>query len=257
MPFRPLVELDPERLETACKNLCRVFGVPSLHAHQRDTGENVLKGISTILDIPTGGGKTLAYWLPLFYYWAPGNTENDCQKIAAGLVEKAIPAVALTSESKDPEQILKASDIGANKYRIVLVSPEMAVTSKFHEVVLSSKAFSDNIISQVIDEGHCISEWGNDDFRPEFSKLDILLGRLPSGLPVVVGSATMPRDVILDIQLKLRRSGFARVSVSNEKKNIALSVRIMQHPQDSFADLMTLFPRDSTGEMVTLEATVK
>ncbi|KAJ7466660.1 P-loop containing nucleoside triphosphate hydrolase protein [Mycena galericulata] len=229
MPFRPLVELDPERLEIACKNLCRVFGVPSLHAHQRDTGENVLKGISTILDIPTGGGKTLAYWLPLFYYWAPGNTENDCQKIAAGLVEKAIPAVALTSESKDPEQILKASDIGANKYRIVLVSPEMAVTSKFHEVVLSSKAFSDNIISQVIDEGHCITEWGNDDFRPEFSKLDILLGRLPSGLPVVVGSATMPRDVILDIQSKLRRSGFAR------------------HPQDSFADLMTLFPRDSTG----------
>lgn len=129
----------------------------------------------------------------------------------------------------------------------MLVSPEMAITSKFHEIVLSSKAFSDNIISQVIDEGHCITEWGNDDFRPEFSKLYMLLARLPSGLPVVVGSATMPRDVILDIQSKLRRFDFARVSVSNEKRNIALSVRIMQHPQDTFADLMTLFPRNSTG----------
>ncbi|KAJ7762287.1 P-loop containing nucleoside triphosphate hydrolase protein [Mycena maculata] len=237
MPFTPLAELDQERFEEACKNLCKVFGVPSLHSHQRQTGENVLKGISTILDIPTGGGKTLAYWLPLFYYWTPGNTDDDCQKII--LVVGPLSALMQSQAA--------GLDIGANKYRIVLVSPEMAVTSKFHEKVLSSKAFSENIISQVIDEGHCITEWGNDDFRPEFSKLDILLGRLPSGLPVVVGSATMPRDVILDIQAKLRRSNFARVSVSNAKPNIALSVRIMQHPQDSFADLMTLFPRHPTG----------
>ncbi|KAJ6520963.1 hypothetical protein DFH09DRAFT_804406, partial [Mycena vulgaris] len=94
-------------------------------------------------------------------------------------------------------------ETGENKYRIVLVSPEMAITSKFHALVLSSKAFSENIICQVIDEGHCISEWGNDDFRPEFSNLHILLGRLPSGLPIIIGSATMPRDVILDIQAKL------------------------------------------------------
>ncbi|KAJ6549239.1 hypothetical protein DFH09DRAFT_1086996 [Mycena vulgaris] len=53
--------------------------------------------------------------------------------------------------------------IGENKYRIMLVSPEMAITSKFRALVLSSKAFSVNIIRQVINEGHCISEWGNDD----------------------------------------------------------------------------------------------
>ncbi|KAJ7107392.1 P-loop containing nucleoside triphosphate hydrolase protein [Mycena epipterygia] len=223
MPFTPLVELDPEKLDTAYKTLCTVFGVPYLRPHQKETGQNVLKGISTILDVPTGGGKTLAYWLPLFYYWTPGNTDEDFQKIIL-------------------------MDIGENKYRIVLISPEMAITSKFHETVLSSKAFSDNIISQVIDEGHCISEWGNDDFRPDFSKLHILLGRLPSGLPIVVRSATMPRHVILDIQEKLRlRADCARVSVSNEKLNIALSVRIMQHPQDTYADLMTLFTRDSAG----------
>ncbi|KAK6985087.1 P-loop containing nucleoside triphosphate hydrolase protein [Favolaschia claudopus] len=258
MPFKPLAALDPQKLDAACENLCRVFGVPSLYRHQRETGENILKGVSTFLDVPTGGGKTLAYWLPLFYYWTPGNTQDNCKKIilvvgplsalmlsqATSLTQKGIPAVALTSETEEPEKVLK--DIGNNKYRIVFVSPELAVTPKFHENVLSRKPFSDNIISQVIDEGHCISEWGNDDFRPEFSKLSVLLARLPSGLlPVVVGSATLPRDVITDIQDKLRlRRDCARVSVSNEKPNIALSVRIMQHPQDTFADLMTLFPRD-------------
>jgi superfamily II DNA helicase RecQ len=121
MPFKPLTELDPERLQRAYQNLCTVFEVPALHSYQKQTGENVLKGISTILDVPTGGGKTLAYWIPLFYYWTPGNTDPDCQKIilvvgplsalmqsqAAGLVKRGVPAVALTSETKNPEQILK------------------------------------------------------------------------------------------------------------------------------------------------------
>jgi hypothetical protein len=58
----------------------------------------------------------------------------------------------------------------------------------------------------------------------------------------------MPRDVILDILAKLRlRADCARISVSNAKPNIALSVRILQHPQDTFADLMTTFPRDFDG----------
>jgi superfamily II DNA helicase RecQ len=80
----------------------------------------------------------------------------------------------------------------------------MVITSKFHQLVPSNKSFSENIVCQVIDEGHCITEWGNNDFRLEFSKLHLLLGRLPSGLPLIVGSATMPRDVIDDIVKKLR-----------------------------------------------------
>ncbi|KAJ7692229.1 P-loop containing nucleoside triphosphate hydrolase protein [Mycena rosella] len=260
MPFQPLVELDPVKLENALRNICAVFSVPSLYPHQVQTGQNTLKGISTLLDIPTGGGKTLAFWLPLFYYWEPGNTDNECQKIilvvgpltalmesqAADLTQKGIPAVAISSTSENPDQLLK--NLAENKYRVALISPEMAISSKFHSTVLSSELFSNNVISLVIDEAHCISEWGNDDFRPDFSNLHILLGRMPSGLPVIAASATMPKDVILDILKKLRlRADCARVAVSNEKPNVALSVRIIQHPQDTFADLMALFPPDAKG----------
>ncbi|KAK7013934.1 P-loop containing nucleoside triphosphate hydrolase protein [Favolaschia claudopus] len=231
MPFKPLAALDPQKLDAACENFRRVFGVPSLYRHQCETGENILKGVGTFLN-------------------TPGNTQDNCQKIilvvgplTTSLTQKGFPAVALTSETEESEQVLKVY-IGNDKYRIVFVSPELAVTPKSHENVLSRKPFSDNIISRVINEGHCISEWGNDDFRPEFSKLSLLLARLASGLPVVVGSATLHRDVVADIQGKLRlRRDCARVSLS-EKPNIALSVRIMQHPQDTFADLLTLFPRE-------------
>ncbi|KAJ7197346.1 hypothetical protein B0H12DRAFT_1245054 [Mycena haematopus] len=113
MPFKPLTELDPAKLENASRNLCSLFNVPSLHPYQVETGQNTLKGRSTLLDVPTGGGKTLAFWYPLFYFWAPGNTDEDCQKIilvvgpltalleaqAADLTEKGVPAVAISSTS--------------------------------------------------------------------------------------------------------------------------------------------------------------
>ncbi|KAJ7019763.1 hypothetical protein C8F04DRAFT_913652, partial [Mycena alexandri] len=87
--------LDPERLKIAAERLCRVFGIESLHPHQEEAGQNILKGISTLLDVPTGGGKTLAFrWYALFYHWEPGNTEKDCQKI----VLVVGPLVALMEE---------------------------------------------------------------------------------------------------------------------------------------------------------------
>lgn len=69
----------------------------------------------------------------------------------------------------------------------------------------------------------------------------MLRGCLPGRTPILVASATMPRDVINDIQHKVGLTTLCRrVEISNEKLNIALSVRVMQHSEDSFADLLTL-----------------
>ncbi|KAJ6565299.1 hypothetical protein DFH09DRAFT_1315080 [Mycena vulgaris] len=143
MPFKPLVVLDPVKLERASNVICRLFAVPSLRLYQTEVGRNVLKGISTLLDIqiglkltraehssatvPTGGGKTLAFWFTLFYCWEPVNIDKACQKIllvvgpltalmqsqANDLTAKGMPAVAITSASENPDQLLK--DIGDNK----------------------------------------------------------------------------------------------------------------------------------------------
>lgn len=119
----------------------------------------------------------------------------------------------------------------------------MALSPLFHKHVLENATFQNNIISVVVDEAHNISEWGTDDFRPEFSRIAALLARLPAGVPVTAASATVPPEVIADIQDKL---GFGTncetISVSNEKLNVALSVRLLQHPRETFADLLALFP---------------
>lgn len=110
----------------------------------------------------------------------------------------------------------------------------MALSAQFHEKVLLADPFQDNVICLGIDESHCISEWGTDDFRPEFSRISKLIARMPSGVPILAASSTMPRDVITDIQHKLGLpQDCARIAVSNEKPNIALSVRILQQHYSS------------------------
>ncbi|KAJ6565336.1 hypothetical protein B0H10DRAFT_2445191 [Mycena sp. CBHHK59/15] len=147
MPFRPVKSLDPERLKLAAQTLCETFGIPSMRLHQEEAGQNVLRGISTLLDVPTGGGKIIAFWYALFYHWSPGNTQEDCQKIvlvvgplvalmeaqARTLRDKGIPAVAITSLSGNVKQLL--TDLGNNKFRVGLEGPEMALSSEFHEKV--------------------------------------------------------------------------------------------------------------------------
>jgi hypothetical protein len=47
------------------------------HLHEEEVGHNILKGTSTLLDVSTEGGKTLAFWYALFYHWELGNIEKD------------------------------------------------------------------------------------------------------------------------------------------------------------------------------------
>ncbi|KAJ3741641.1 hypothetical protein EV360DRAFT_7256, partial [Lentinula raphanica] len=73
--------IDPLRARETAQRLCEVFGVPMLHDFQEAAGLNTLQGKNTILDIPTGAGKTIAFFYPLFYFWKPGDHEPVSRKI--------------------------------------------------------------------------------------------------------------------------------------------------------------------------------
>jgi superfamily II DNA helicase RecQ len=81
----------------------------------------MIKGVSTLLDVPTGCGKTLAFWWPLLYHWVPDDDTEKTRKNllvisplvalmreqANDLIQRGIPAIALTSETPNLEQALK------------------------------------------------------------------------------------------------------------------------------------------------------
>ncbi|KAJ3831940.1 P-loop containing nucleoside triphosphate hydrolase protein [Lentinula raphanica] len=236
MPFIPLTEVEPSLARQAELSLCAVFDVPSLHGFQIQAGHNILKGRNTILDVPTGGGKTLAFYYPLFYYWTPGNSNLQSKKTilvisplvglmesqAVLLNEKGIPAISLSSS---PNLDTALTDFGSNMYRVGFIGPEMARSTLFHKRVVESSTFQTSLIAVNIDEAHCISEWGTDDFCSDYARLSELLAKLPSEVPVLTASATLAPEVIQDIETKLGLGRKCeRISVSNEKHNVGLSI---------------------------------
>jgi superfamily II DNA helicase RecQ len=115
MVYRPVTAIDVVKSQLASETLCTLFNIPSLRDHQQKAGQNILLGKNTFLDIPTGGGKTLAFYYPLFYHWQPGVTEKKAQKIIlvlgplTGLMKSqardlnaiGVPAVALTGDNEN------------------------------------------------------------------------------------------------------------------------------------------------------------
>lgn len=129
---------------------------------------------------------------------------------------------------------------------MVLVSPEEAISERFYREVLSVPTYADALINLVIDEGHCCTEWGG-SFRPEYSNLGLLRGRIRTGLAVTIASATLPLEINKDIVDKFCLSNTTVfIEMSNDRPNVALSVRPILHTVETFADLRFTIPQGAT-----------
>jgi superfamily II DNA helicase RecQ len=125
----------------------------------------------------------------------------------------------------------------------VYVGLETVLGANFKKHVLRSANLRENIIQVVIDEAHAISEWGGDNFQPNYAKLGELHGLLPPNIPFLAPTATCSNDTMNDITTKLCLSmNTLRIEFSNEKPNIALSVQTLQSPASSYGDLIPLIP---------------
>ncbi|KAF8121567.1 P-loop containing nucleoside triphosphate hydrolase protein, partial [Boletus edulis] len=193
----------------------------------------------------TGMGKTLTFWIPLLF--RPGGIQvivtplNLLGKQNAMSLEKAgIRAIAISSETATPSNF---QAIRAFKYRAIIVSPEqiMKPTGEF-EKLLKCRIFVSQIISIVIDEAHCLTEWGN--FRPEYRELGRLRYILPSSIPLLVTSATLTKHTFSDITSLLHIPSHHRTIIrcSSDRPNIKISVKKIKYSFNSFADLTFLIP---------------
>lgn len=92
------------------------------------------------------------------------------------------------------------SEILADRVDLLFISPERLANEQFREEILGSIA--GNIALFVIDEAHCISDWGH-DFRPDYRLISRVLRLLPPNIPVLATTATANDRVIRDIQSQL------------------------------------------------------
>jgi ATP-dependent DNA helicase RecQ len=176
--------------------LQQVFGFETFLPGQQQVIETVLAGRSALAVFPTGQGKSLCYQLPALHL--PGLTLVISPLMALMkdqvdfLRSKDIAAARLDSSLKFNEINEIYNQLDEGKLQLLYVAPERFANERF--VGLVSRL---NISLMVIDEAHCISEWGH-NFRPDYLKLAELAGvfKVPAVLAL---TATATPKVSLDI----------------------------------------------------------
>ena len=159
----------------------------------------------------TGWGKSAVYFVAtlLLREQGAGPTVIVSPLLAlmrnqiAAAERAGIRAVTINSTNiEDWEPIQQA--ILAGEVDVLLVSPERLNNPGFRDEVLPRLAATCGLL--VVDEAHCISDWGH-DFRPDYRRIRTLLGDLPDGIPVLATTATANARVTADVAEQLGSAG--------------------------------------------------
>lgn len=128
-----------------------------------------------------------------------------------------IEALTINSTNKDNWQAYHKA-IRSNEVDALLISPERLANDQFVEEVLVPIA--GNVGLLVVDEAHCISDWGH-DFRPDYRRLVNVLQRMPKGMPILATTATANDRVVNDVVNQLGDINVQRGSLMRESLHLA------------------------------------
>ncbi|KAL3620845.1 hypothetical protein CASFOL_035757 [Castilleja foliolosa] len=181
----------------------KVFGNHSFRPNQREVINATMSGHDVFVLMPTGGGKSLTYQLPALV--CPGITlvisplVSLIQDQIMHLHQANIPAAYLSAnmEWSEQQEIFRELTSEYCKYKLLYVTPEKVAKSDVLLRQLESLHARDSLARIVIDEAHCVSQWGH-DFRPDYQGLGILKQKFPT-TPVLALTATATISVKEDV----------------------------------------------------------
>lgn len=199
------------------------FGIQEFRPKQKEVIDSILDKRHTLGLLPTGYGKSLCYQVPSQVL--PGVTLVVSPLIALmqdqlnGLLKRGITnATLLNSSVTLEEQNFRIGGIKSGAYRLVYVAPERFESPRFRSMLDSI-----DISLVVIDEAHCISQWGH-DFRPHYRNLSDHLTHLPNA--TILGlTATATPAVQKDIVSILAPDRMKVVHASFDRPNLHLAVK--------------------------------
>ncbi|XVF01151.1 hypothetical protein REPUB_Repub04eG0063700 [Reevesia pubescens] len=181
----------------------KVFGNHSFRPNQREVINATMSGCDVFVLMPTGGGKSLTYQLPALI--CPGITlvisplVSLIQDQIMHLLQANIPAAYLSANMdwSEQQEILRELTSDYCKYKLLYVTPEKVAKSDVLLRHLDNLNTRDLLARIVIDEAHCVSQWGH-DFRPDYQGLGILKQKFPK-TPVLALTATATASVKEDV----------------------------------------------------------
>jgi ATP-dependent DNA helicase RecQ len=186
----------------------------------------------------TGWGKSAVYFVATLLLRDQGSGPTVIVSPLLALMRNQIAAAeragirAVTINSTNIEQWQPIQEqIAAGEVDVLLVSPERLNNPGFRDTVLPRLTAATGLL--VVDEAHCISDWGH-DFRPDYRRIRTLLGDLPDGIPVLATTATANARVTSDVAEQMGE-GVLVLRGSLDRESLRLGVVRLKTPQQRLA----------------------
>jgi len=242
--------IEWERLR---REAARRFGVTRFRAGQRELIEAALTGRDALGILPTGGGKSLTYQLAALLLPRPvivvspliSLMEDQQQKAEAARIEVA----KLDSTLSAREEQRTVEDIESGSNDLIYVTPERLENPDY---LAPLRARGASLF--VVDEAHCISQWGH-DFRPAYLSLPDAIRAL-SKPPVLALTATATPDVVQDILRQLGIPDALVVNTGIERPSLRFEVRRTVNGEAKRQALLGIL-REESGSGIVYAATVR
>ena len=235
------------------RSLRTTFGFEQLRPGQAEVIRGVLQGKDTLAVMPTGAGKSLCYQLPALHLEGTTIVVSPLISLMKDQVDKlqdyGLDALQVNSTLtvRSEEDALERIEEEASDF--VFTTPERLTSPEFLDTLRGTA-----IDFVVIDEAHCISQWGH-DFRPSYLALRTAIEELGDP-PVLALTATATAEVIEDVKRQLGRPDMRVIDTGIFRPNLELEVEHVTGDREKRAELLRLLePAEGTG--IIYAATVK
>jgi ATP-dependent DNA helicase RecQ len=214
-------------------HLKKWFGYNHFRPYQIEIIQAILEGKDVLAILPTGAGKSLCYQLPALISEGTALVVSPLialmQDQVVSLYKNGISAAFINSSlpNREIQEVMQHM----NDYRLIYVAPERLVDPQFLERLKTV-----SISFFVIDEAHCISQWGH-SFRSEYRQLSLLKKHFPT-CPIMALTATATQDVEKDIQVQLAMQQPVLIKGSFERSNLTIRVQAKTKVEKQLQDFL-------------------
>jgi len=241
-------------MQTPQEALKQYFGFDQFREGQGEAIDRVLKRQQTLLVMPTGSGKSLAYQLPAMML--PGLTLVISPLIALmkdqvdHLVEAGIPATYINSSLPSHEAYERMRAVLEGYVKLLYVAPERLRNQKFMQSLARIK-----LSLLAVDEAHCVSQWGH-DFRPDYLRIGPAWEAMNH--PTLIATTATATPAVQKQIVKLLGLKKAQIIVAGfNRPNLHLTVKHTPDDETKFQTLQSLAQKITQGSVIVYTATRK